>query len=156
MSPAIRWQWKDFGDLQPAELEAILRLRQSVFVVEQNCAYPDIDGRDPDALHLMGWDDGRLVATLRLFPAFGPYSGRASIGRICSHPDLRKSGIGRELVQQSIDLIDARYPERETQIGAQHYLKDFYASFGFRQCSEPYMEDGIEHIMMLRAASASQ
>lgn len=153
MSPAIRWQWKAFDDLKPTELEAILRLRQSVFVVEQNCAYPDIDGRDPEALHLMGWDNDTLVATLRLFPAFEPYGGRVSIGRICSHPDLRESGVGRQLVQQSIELIDARYPEKETQIGAQHYLKKFYASFGFTQCSEPYMEDGIEHILMLRAAA---
>jgi ElaA protein len=156
MSRAIRWQWKAFTDLRPTEVEALFRLRQSVFVVEQNCAYPDIDGRDPEALHLMGWHNGRLVATLRLFPAFEPYGGRVSIGRICSHPDLRSSGVGRELVQQSMELIDERYPDKETQIGAQHYLKNFYASFGFRQCSDPYMEDGIEHIMMLRAAAASR
>ena len=155
MNHAIRWQWKVFADLRPAEVEAIFRLRQNVFVVEQNCAYPDIDGRDAQALHLMGWDDGKLVATLRLFPTFEPYGGRVSIGRICSHTDLRSSGVGRELVQQSIELIDARYPEQETQIGAQHYLKNFYASFGFQQCSDPYMEDGIEHIMMRRAAAAS-
>jgi ElaA protein len=150
----IQWVWKAFADLNPKEVEAIFQLRQAVFVVEQNCPYLDVDGLDDQALHLMGWSGDGLVATLRLFPAFEPYGGRVSIGRVCSRPDLRKSGIGHELMQQSIDLIDKRYAEKETQIGAQHYLKDFYASFGFSQCSEHYMEDGIEHILMLRSAPA--
>jgi len=151
---SIQWVWKAFADLNPQEVEAIFQLRQAVFVVEQNCPYLDVDGLDDQALHLMGWSDEGLAATLRLFPAFEPYGGRVSIGRVCSRPDARKSGMGRELMQQGIDLIDKRYGEKETQIGAQHYLKDFYASFDFSQCSEPYMEDGIEHILMLRAAAA--
>ena len=155
MTDSIQWVWKAFADLTPKEVEAIFQLRQAVFVVEQNCAYLDVDGLDDQAMHLMGWSDEGLVATLRLFPAFGPYGGRVSIGRICSHPDVRKSGTGRELMQQCINLIDKRYAEKETQIGAQHYLKNFYESFGFSQCSESYMEDGIEHILMLRAAVAS-
>ncbi len=152
---SIQWVWKAFADLTPKEVEAIFQLRQAVFVVEQNCPYLDVDGLDSQAVHLMGWSDEGLAATLRLFPAFEPYGGRVSIGRVCSRPDARKSGMGRELMQQGIDLIDERYAEKETQIGAQHYLKTFYESFGFSQCSEPYMEDGIEHILMLRAAAVS-
>ena len=154
MTDSIQWVWKAFADLNPKEVEAIFQLRQAVFVVEQNCPYLDVDGLDDQALHLMGWSDDGLVATLRLFPTFEPFEGRVSIGRICSRPDRRKSGVGRALMQQSIDLIDTRYAEKETQIGAQHYLKNFYENFGFEQCSEPYMEDGIEHILMLRRVAA--
>lgn len=148
----VEWQWAAYQELTRDQLAAIFELRQAVFIVEQNCPYPDIDGKDPAALHLMGWLDGSLVATLRLFPEYLPYHGYCSLGRICSRLDMRRHGIGRELVQRGVDYIDQHYPAQPTQIGAQHYLKRFYEGFGFSQCSEPYDEDGIEHILMLRPA----
>ncbi len=149
---AIRWQWKAWHELTLKELEAMLALRQSVFIIEQNCPYPDIDGKDDQAVHLMGWLNHKLVATLRVFPKYEPYDNKSSLGRVCTHMDVRRFGMGRTMMQQAVDFIDEHYPEQATQIGAQHYLKRFYESFGFEQCSEPYDEDGIEHILMLRAA----
>jgi ElaA protein len=151
---AIDWQWAAYEELTRDQLAAVFELRQAVFIVEQNCPYPDIDGKDPQALHLMAWLDNRLVATLRLFPSYKPYQGHCSLGRICSRQDVRRLGVGKELVRRGLDYIDRHYPDKSTQIGAQHYLKRFYQGFGFVQCSEPYDEDGIEHILMIRAQRA--
>jgi ElaA protein len=148
---SIQWQWAAYQALTRDQLAAIFQLRQAVFIVEQNCPYPDIDGKDSSALHLMGWLGDELVATLRLFPSYPPYHGHCSLGRICSRQDVRRHGIGRELVRRGLDYIDLHFPHKSTQIGAQHYLKRFYQSFGFVQCSDPYDEDGIEHILMIRS-----
>ena len=125
-------------------------LRQAVFVVEQNCPFQDIDGKDVSALHLLGWQGDTLVATLRLFPEFPDYDGRISIGRVCCSRDLRGQGLGIELMREAIGHIDRDLPDRETQIGAQLYLKRFYEIFGFSQCSDVYVEDDIDHILMRR------
>ncbi len=150
-----RWQWKPYADLSMPEAVAIFRLRQDVFIVEQDCPFHDIDGEDDDALHLMGWQGDQLVATLRLFPFYEKYQGRTSVGRICSAESVRGSGIGRQLVQTALDHIDEHYPEQETEIGAQLYLKRFYESFGFVQSSDVYDEDGIDHIHMIRPSVAA-
>lgn len=142
--------WRSFAQLSTAELYSLLRLRCEVFVVEQQCAYLDIDGRDPEADHLLAWDsDGCLSGYLRVF---GPDATNASarIGRIVTAPGDRKAGLGRWLVRQALDFISKRNGDVSVKIAAQVYLERFYAGFGFERSSPDYLEDGILHCDMLR------
>jgi ElaA protein len=142
------WTDKKFGDLKPEELYAILRLRSEVFVVEQNCVFLDMDNKDQISHHLMGWQENKLVAYARIVPAGISYV-ESSIGRIVSSPDVRGQGIGRVLVDKSIQLAYILHGKGVIHIGAQYYLRGFYESFGFEKAGEIYLEDGIEHIEML-------
>jgi ElaA protein len=148
----ITWQWSSFADLTAAQLYAMLALRQQVFVLEQTCLYPDIDGLDPAAHHLLGWRDvdGKpaLAAHLRCLAPGAKYT-EMSIGRVVTSPAARGTGLGRELVAQGIALAQRLHPGHAIRIGAQAHLEAFYASFGFVTVSEPYDEDGIQHIDML-------
>jgi ElaA protein len=142
--------WLSFAQLSTAELYSLLRLRCEVFVVEQHCAYPDIDGRDPGADHLLAWDSqDRLCGYLRVF---GPSEedAVARIGRIVTLPAVRKTGLGRWLVRQALDFVAARYGDVPIKISAQAHLERFYADFGFQRLSPDYLEDGIPHCDMLR------
>lgn len=155
MNSAIAWSWRKFDQLTVRELEAIYKLRQQVFIVEQDCIYLDIDGKDEHALHLMAWLKGKLVATLRLFENYSEYQSEdgetfASMGRICTEKSERRGGLGKELVSQGIDYIDKNFHGKKVKIGAQLYLKQFYEGFDFKQVSEIYDEDGIDHILMIK------
>lgn len=145
----IQWLLKKFNELTPDQLYAILRLRNEVFVVEQNCVFQDADDKDQASWHLMGFDGGRLVAYTRLVPAGEAYQ-QPSIGRVVTSPSVRREGAGRELMKQSIEAVYQLYGKQDIKIGAQLYLKNFYESFGFHQVGEPYLEDGIPHIYMIR------
>ncbi|WP_144392932.1 GNAT family N-acetyltransferase [Pleionea sediminis] len=149
----IDWQWKPYHELSMEEAVAIFKLRQDVFIVEQDCPFHDIDGEDDEAIHLMGWHNGKLVATLRWFPAYSKYGNRCAIGRICTDPSVRRFGVGRELMKVALQRVDTEFPDKEIKIGAQLYLKVFYERFGFKQSSDVYDEDGIDHIHMIRPAS---
>ncbi len=143
-----------FADLSPHALYDLLTLRQLVFSVEQNCAYLDCDGKDLVALHLLGRDEaGRLVAYSRLLPPGACYA-ESSIGRVVNHPEVRRSGVGRLLLRESIAQLVHAFGPVPIRIGAQMYLRQFYESFGFVTVSEPYDEDGIPHIQMLRPADS--
>lgn len=144
----IQWIEKKFEDLTPYQLYAVLQLRNEVFVVEQNCVFQDADDKDQDSHHLMGFGNNKLVAYTRLVPP-GHIYAEASIGRVVTSPSVRRSGAGRELMQQSIDRCYQLFGKGPIRIGAQFYLKKFYESFGFQQVSDIYLEDGIEHIYML-------
>ena len=144
----INYYIKKFEELEPYELYAILQLRNLVFAVEQNCVYPDMDDKDQKADHLMGWQDGRLVAYTRLLGPGVSYT-EPSIGRVVTSSLFRRTGEGRRLMQRSIELIRSKYPGQPVRIGAQLYLHKFYSSLGFIKCSDVYLEDGIEHIEML-------
>jgi ElaA protein len=144
----IQWLLKKFDALTPYQLYAILQLRNEVFVVEQNCVFQDADDKDQNAHHLMGFIDNKLIAYTRLVPQGEAYK-EASIGRVVTAPSLRRTGAGRELMVKSIDTLYNVFGKQPIKIGAQLYLKKFYESFGFRQISEVYLEDGIEHIHML-------
>ena len=144
----IRWHCKAFNNLTPGELYAIIRLRNEVFVVEQNCVFQDADNKDQECLHLMGWIEGRLAAYTRLAPP-GYIYAEASIGRVITSSEFRNKGIGHELMQKSIEECKKVFGSIAIKIGGQYYLKNFYASFGFKQISDIYLEDGIEHIYML-------
>ena len=142
--------WRSFVQLSAAELYVLLRLRNEVFVVEQQCAYQDIDGQDPLADHLLAWDShGELSACLRVF-APDTAGGCARIGRIVTSPRHRKLGLGRWLVRQALEFIAARHGDVPVKISAQVYLERFYVSFGFARTSAEYLEDGIPHCDMVR------
>jgi ElaA protein len=145
----IQWLVKKFADLTPHELYAILQLRNEVFVVEQNCVFQDADDKDQSSHHVMGFLSDKLVAYTRIVPPGISYA-QASIGRVVTSPAARKSGIGKELMLQSIEVLYQLYGVVPIQLGAQFYLKGFYESFGFEQVSAIYLEDGIEHIYMLK------
>jgi ElaA protein len=146
------WAWRAFQDLTPRELYGILRLRAHVFVVEQNCAYNDLDGYDAESEHLFLEQTDRVVAYLRLIPPGVKYP-EPSIGRVVTHPEARRTGLGFELMREGIRRCDEVYPGSPVRIGAQRRLERFYRELGFVTVSPPYDEDGIEHVEMLRAAT---
>jgi len=148
----IQWMLKKFEELTPHELYAILQLRIEVFVVEQNCVFQDADDKDQNAFHLMGFTNNKLIAYTRLVPPEEIYL-QASIGRVVTSPSVRKSGVGKELMQRSINGVYSLFGKQPIKIGAQLYLKKFYQSFGFKQVSDVYLEDGIEHIYMTKSLS---
>ncbi|RBL94179.1 GNAT family N-acetyltransferase [Chitinophaga flava] len=146
----MNWEIKPFAELTVDELYDVLRLRAEVFVVEQQCPYQDLDNSDQKALHLMGRNaEGQLLAYTRLF-APGIKYAEASIGRVVTSQLGRGTGIGRQLMEQSIATVESVYGKGAIKIGAQQYLQRFYTSLGFEQTSDTYMEDGIPHIEMVR------
>lgn len=144
----IVWHWKAFDELTVRELYAILKLRVNVFVVEQHCAYAELDDRDQQVEHLMGWAGDRLVAYLRLLPPEIAPSGQLTLGRIVTAPDCRKLGLGKALVRFGIDHAQQLRPGLPIRLSAQTQLQAFYESFGFVACSGEYLEDGIAHLDM--------
>ncbi|HVT84509.1 MAG TPA: GNAT family N-acetyltransferase [Chitinophagaceae bacterium] len=144
----MNWAVKKFDELTPHELYAILQLRNEVFVVEQHCVFQDADNKDQASYHLMGWQKEKLVAYTRLVPPGIAYD-KSSIGRVVTSPTVRRTGIGKELMKISIEKSRQLFGNNPVLIGAQLYLKKFYESFGFRQSSAIYLEDGIEHIEMI-------
>jgi ElaA protein len=146
----IEWLLKKFEELTPYQLYALLQLRSEVFVVEQNCVFLDADDKDQNAYHFMGFDTNKLVAYTRLVPP-GEIYEQASIGRVVTSPLVRGSGAGKELMNKSIEAVYTLFGIQPIKIGAQLYLKQFYESLGFRQVSAMYLEDGIEHIYMIKS-----
>ena len=144
----LTWVYKSFGELTTTELYAILQLRSEVFVVEQNCVYQDVDGKDKKSFHLTAWQGDELAAYTRLVEA-GVSFPEASIGRVITSPKYRGLGIGITLLEKSIEHILETYATNKIRIGAQLYLKKFYEGFGFVVCSDEFLEDGIPHIEMI-------
>jgi len=144
----IVWKCKPFRDLSVYELYDIIRLRNEVFVVEQNCVFQDTDNKDQDCYHLCGWKNDKLVAYVRLVPPGISYD-EPSIGRVVTSPLERRTGTGRLLMQRAIAECFKTFGEQNIRIGAQLYLKKFYESLRFRQVSDVYLEDNIPHIEML-------
>jgi ElaA protein len=156
----LHWQCLPFEQLSLAQLYAVLAARQQVFVLEQQCLYPDLDGLDQAAHHVLGWSEDaasasgsatplQLCAYLRCL-APGVKFAEASLGRVLTTPAGRGTGAGRELLRRGIAQAEVLYPGQRLRIGAQRYLEKFYASFGFVTVSAPYDEDGIAHVDMLR------
>lgn len=148
----IQWVLKKFDELTAKELYSILHLRSEVFVVEQNCVYLDMDGKDESCFHLCGYQQQNLVAYTRLLPPGLAYP-QSSIGRVVTSAAVRRTGAGRLLMLQSIKSVYELFGVGPIKIGAQLYLKAFYESFGFKQIGEMYFEDGIEHIAMIKSVS---
>jgi len=138
---------KTFNELSLSELYHILQLRSEVFVVEQDCVYQDIDGKDDKALHIIGEENGEIVAYTRCFDK-GFYFEEASIGRVVVKKEQRKYGYGHQIIKASIQAIKERFNTDNIKLSAQQYLVKFYESHGFTCEGEGYLEDGIPHIAM--------
>ncbi|CAB3828507.1 GNAT family N-acetyltransferase [Achromobacter ruhlandii] len=149
------WTCKPHAELTLAELYAILRLRSAVFVVEQDCVFLDMDGKDLQGQteHLMAWENGALLAYCRLLePALN--DGQAVIGRVITAPAARGTGLGHELMRRAKDEVARLWPGQPVYLGAQARLRAYYAGHGFVPVTEEYIEDGIPHVgMLLREAA---
>lgn len=145
---ALLWQIADFEALSNSQLYEVLRLRQEVFAVEQDCAYQDADGLDQQAIHIACWEGDTLRAYQRCLPP-GLQEPESTLGRIVVAPASRGRELGRELVRRGIDHNLERWPEVDIRIHAQAHLEKFYNSLGFVTDSEPYQLDGIPHLEMV-------
>jgi ElaA protein len=158
MTTKTIWQCKTFSALSLNQLYDALKLRIDIFVVEQTCFYPDLDGekalldRHPQTLHLLGYQGEQLVAYLRILPKGQNYPDNVSIGRVVTATQARGGGLGHELMTEALQLCQQHFPHEQIKISAQQHLKPYYQKHGFTQVSEMYLEDGIPHIAMLREA----
>ncbi|MCW2268509.1 putative acyltransferase [compost metagenome] len=148
---SIDWICKHHSDLGKEQLYAILQLRTQVFVVEQKCAYQDVDGQDldGDTCHLMGWENDTLQCYLRLLD---PQSqgGDVVIGRVVTAPSARGRGLGHELMEEALEQAEKHWPGVPVYLSAQAHLQDYYGRYGFVVVGEEYLEDDIPHIGMRR------
>ncbi|AOR28295.1 acetyltransferase, GNAT family [Formosa sp. Hel1_33_131] len=140
---------KTFNQLSLEELYYLLQLRSEVFVVEQDCVYQDVDGKDQNALHVIGKKDNRIIAYTRIFKA-GDYFKEASIGRVVVSEKERHLKYGHQLMLASIKAIETSFYTKKIKLSAQKYLEKFYTNLGFKTIGEPYLEDGIPHIAMVK------
>ena len=141
---------KTFDELSKTELYEILRERTAVFIVEQECAYQEVDDKDQVAVHVMGREAGDLIAYTRIFKA-GDYASQACIGRVLVHRLHRNKGLGQEIMKASLEVVKKRFKTDTVMVSAQRYLEKFYQELGFQTTGEPYLEDGIPHIKMVNA-----
>lgn len=147
LSPTFHWSRLE--DLSGREVHEIIKAREAVFIVEQNCPYQEADDYDLSAWHLVCRVDGTLAAYIRVVDPGLKYP-EPSIGRVMTVKEFRGKRLGALLMQKAIQFTESRYPSQGIQIGAQAYLRDFYSSFGFRQVGEDYLEDNIPHINMIK------
>lgn len=146
----LLWKIRSFHQMNVFELNAIFRLRQEVFILEQNCAYLDADGKDQFSEHIFGvHDDGRVLAYCRIVQPGVAYP-EVSIGRIATHAEVRGSGLGKILMEKALAFVDDRYGKVSIRLEAQQYLVKFYETYSFFATGDTYLVDGIEHIEMLR------
>jgi len=140
---------KTFQELTINELYDLLQLRSEVFVVEQNCVYQDIDGKDTKALHVIGKKNNKIVAYTRIFKP-GDYFEYASVGRVVVRNIERQHKYGYDLMEASIKTIKDYFNTTTIELSAQVYLKKFYNTLGFQEVGVEYLEDGIPHINMIK------
>lgn len=138
-----------FEDFNVQEIYEVLKLRCEVFVVEQDCVYQDLDGKDNKALHILGYEDGLLIAYARCFDA-GIYFEEAAIGRILVRDNYRKLGYGHQITKAAINVVTTKLKADKIKLSAQTYLVTFYETHGFKTIGERYLEDGIPHIGMIK------
>lgn len=140
---------KTFDQLTNTELYNILQERTNVFVVEQNCPYPEVDGKDAQSYHLYKEENGEIIAYLRILPPGVSYA-ELSIGRVLVKKEYRGQKLAHELMVRALQFIADELNETTVKIQAQDYLRNFYSSFGFEAISEVYLDDGIPHVDMLQ------
>ncbi|MBP0902903.1 GNAT family N-acetyltransferase [Mariniflexile gromovii] len=146
----LKIQVKTFSELSLHELYRILQLRSEVFVVEQDCVYQDIDGKDEKALHVLGFKNEKIVAYTRVFKP-GDYFEFASIGRVVVAKNERAFKYGYDIMKVSIEAVETHFKEKKIKISAQAHLKSFYNNCGFIEVGDEYLEDDIPHIAMIKA-----
>ncbi|MGY8919121.1 MAG: GNAT family N-acetyltransferase [Flavobacteriales bacterium] len=137
-----------YNELTTNQLYSILKLRAEVFVVEQNCAYQDLDNKDNKALHLIGEINNEIIAYTRIFKK-GDYFTNSSIGRVLVKKEFRKKELGKVIMEKSIEIIKKNTKEEKIEISAQKYLTKFYKDLGFKKTGKEYLEDNIPHIKMI-------
>ena len=137
-----------YQQLSKEKLYQIIKLRLEVFVIEQNCIYQDLDNKDQKAIHLVGEEEGKVIAYTRLFKK-GDYFENASIGRVIVKKESRKKDYGKTIMQKSIKELKNEYKQENIEISAQKYLIKFYHDLGFKKIGEEYLEDNIPHIKMV-------
>jgi ElaA protein len=154
MTKILDWQVKSFAQLTTNQLYDLLKLRIDVFVVEQECYYPDLDeiDREQKTLHIFNYQEGKITSYCRVLAPGVVYKEESAIGRVIVSQQFRGQNLGYELMQQAITQTDRLWPENTCHISAQEHLAKFYNSLGFEQISDMYLEDGIPHIAMRRAA----
>ncbi|WP_263146386.1 GNAT family N-acetyltransferase [Pseudomonas sp. RIT-PI-AD] len=148
---SITWLSHPHRELDTATLYAILALRAQVFVVEQKCPYLDVDGEDlqGDTCHLSAWEDGQLLAYLRLLdPA--RHDGEVIFGRVVTAPQARGRGLGHGLMAHALEVAAQRWPGQPLYLSAQAHLQEYYGRYGFAAVTGVYLEDDIPHIGMRR------
>lgn len=145
----LHFKVRKFFELSLEELYQLLELRSEVFVVEQDCVYQDVDGKDQKAIHVLGYSNEKLVAYTRIFDA-GDYFDTISLGRVVVSPSARAKGFGHHLIKETLKAIENSYKQGPITISAQTYLKHFYELYDFRQEGDEYLEDGIPHIKMIK------
>ena len=143
---------KAFTELTTVELYELLKLRNEIFIVEQNCAYLDIDDKDQNSYHLFILDEQNLVGYSRILPAGVSYN-EVAFGRVAISNNYRGKGLGKLIVEESIKSCNKIFGNVDIKIGAQLHLVNLYESFDFKGSSEPYDEDGIMHIDMIRQST---
>jgi ElaA protein len=148
ITPKISFEWRRFEQLSAPELYDVLRFRQDIFVVEQGSPYPDLDGHDQIARHLLLREGSALGGYLRLAPQPGPPPS-VGLGRVALAPDLRGRGLGRILMKRALGLCRDEHPGRRIVLRAQRHLAPFYQSFGFAVTSEPFDDFGVTHVEMM-------
>ena len=146
----IKFHVKKYEDLNLDELHDLFALRSEIFVVEQNCVYQDIDGKDKDALHVLGKNENEIVAYARIFVRGESYSDFTSIGRVLVKKKSRGKSLGHELMAFCVKYLETNNSKCSIKISAQTHLEKFYYKHGFRKQGESYLEDGIPHIEMLK------
>lgn len=145
----IVWKIKNFDELTVPEFHEIIKARIDVFVVEQNCPYPDLDGYDQKAVHLWAEEDNIVLAYCRIFDKGIKYN-ETSIGRVLTTEKARGKSLGKQLIQYAVETIENRFGTSEIRISAQDYLLKFYSDFGFVDTGKKYLEDNIPHTEMFR------
>lgn len=148
---SIKWQTLRFEQLTTMQLYQLLSLRVAVFVVEQNCSYQELDGKDLDSQthHVIGYLNDDIIAYTRVLAPNVSYDDYASIGRVIVAAKCRGTNVSTQLMKKSILLIDKLWPDAPTKISAQEPLEQFYNQFGFKRSSNMYLEDEIPHISMI-------
>lgn len=141
----MSWEYKVFDELTTRELYDIYRLRVDVFIVEQECFYPEVDDTDLNCVHIFKKEGNQISSYFRVYRQ----DGQARFGRVIVNPVFRGSGLGRELVEEALIACERTFPGEDIYIQAQAYLREFYASFGFEAFTEEYVVDGIPHVDMV-------
>jgi ElaA protein len=152
MSTKKNWQAKKFTQLTTNELYDLLKLRIDIFVVEQNCFYPDLDDHDrhPDTLHFFCYQDSQMTAYLRILPKGLTYQDYISIGRVVIASNARGTGLGHDLMKEALMVCNKYFVQDTIKISAQEHLEKYYNQHGFERVTDMYLEDGIPHIGMLK------
>lgn len=144
----VQWIIKEFDELTLCELYEILRLRNEIFVVEQQCVYQDIDDKDKDSYHIFSMDEDKICSYVRVLKPFVNYN-EVSLGRVLTSQKYRRRSLSKTNITLALDFIKISLGENKVRISAQEHLIDFYGALGFKKVSECYLEDGIPHVEML-------